>query len=128
MRPKKWELRPLFLCCVSRPHLRHWYLRGPVIVQITRSAKRRVVISTSTQDGAAELRDNTAWNGHILHLFTPLKGQSFHAKVRRQGGDEIGTSTKVVLAYISLDRRMDQLESEITLLRQAGNHLQKNND
>jgi hypothetical protein len=73
----------------------------------------RVVISTSTQDGAAALRDNIAWNSHVLDLFIPLKGQRFHAKVRRQGGDEIGASTKAVLADISLDRRMDQLESEI---------------
>jgi hypothetical protein len=68
----------------------------------------------------------------ILDLFIPLKGQSFHAKVQRKGSDEIGIAfharTKAVLAGISLDRRRDQLESEITLLRQAANHLQKNND
>jgi len=68
----------------------------------------------------------------ILDLFNPSKGQSFHANVRRQDSDEIGialhASTKAVSADISLDRRMDQLESEITLLRKAVSHLQKNND
>jgi hypothetical protein len=55
----------------------------------------------------------------ILDLFIPSKGQSFHTNARRQDSDEIGiafhASTKVVSADISLDRRMDQLESEITL-------------
>jgi hypothetical protein len=68
----------------------------------------------------------------ILDLIIPLKGQSCHAKVRRQDGDEIGiafqASTKAVLTDISLDRRRDQLDSEITLIRQVVGHLQKNND
>jgi hypothetical protein len=59
----------------------------------------------------------------------PLNEQSFRAKVRRLDGDEIGlafhASTKAVSADINLDRRMDQLESEIMLLRQAVKHLQK---
>jgi hypothetical protein len=68
----------------------------------------------------------------ILDLFIPLKGQSFHAKVRRRDGDEIGiafhASTKAVSTDISLDRGMDQLVSEITVPRQALKHLQKNDD
>jgi hypothetical protein len=64
--------------------------------------------------------------------FSPLKGQSFHAKVRRPEGHEIGiafhASTKSVFTDMSLDRRRDQLEPEITPLRQAVSHLQKNND
>jgi hypothetical protein len=65
-------------------------------------------------------------------LLIPLKGQSCHAKVRQQDGDEIGiafhASTKAVSADISLDRCMDQLQSEITAHRQAVRHLPKNND
>jgi hypothetical protein len=52
--------------------------------------------------------------------------------VQRQDGDEIGiafhASTKADSADINGDRHMDQLESEITVLRQAVRHLQQDND
>ena len=73
--------------------------------------------------------DRTARFIAALH---PVKGAEFPRHGAAADGDEIGiafhASTKALSADINLDRRMDQLESEITLLRQAVSHLQKNND
>jgi hypothetical protein len=59
---------------------------------------------------------------HSSRRFSPLKGASFHAKVRWPDGHEIGASTKAVLADIGLDRRMDQPEQEITLRQAVKRH------
>jgi hypothetical protein len=59
---------------------------------------------------------------HSSRRFSPLNGASFHAKVRRPDDHEIGASTKAVLADIGLDRRMDQLEQEITLRQAVKRH------
>jgi hypothetical protein len=67
-----------------------------------------------------------------LDLHIPAKGQSFHAKVRWNDGDEMGiafhASTKADTEDISLDQRVDRLEAEITVLRQAVKYLQKSTE
>lgn len=68
----------------------------------------------------------------ILDLYIPVKGLSFHANMRWQDGDEIGiafhANTKTASADVTLDRRVDRLESELTVLKHAVKHLQKNGD
>jgi PilZ domain len=68
----------------------------------------------------------------IVDLHIPVKGQSFHAEMRWHDGDEIGVafhaSPKADTADITLDRRMDRLEAEISMLKHAVKHLQKHTD
>jgi hypothetical protein len=68
----------------------------------------------------------------FVHLHIPAKGQSFRARVRWHDGDEIGVvfhaTVNTDTTDISLDRRVDRLETEIGLLRQSVRHLQKNTD
>jgi hypothetical protein len=68
----------------------------------------------------------------FVDLRIPAKGQSFHARVQWHDGDEIGiafhAAAKTDTAEVSLDRRVDRLEAEIAVLRQAVKHLQKNTE
>ena len=68
----------------------------------------------------------------FLDLHIPAKGQSFHAKVQWNDSNEIGVAfhaaTNTDPGDISLDRRMNRLETEIAVLRQAVKHLQKNTE
>jgi hypothetical protein len=84
-------------------------------------------------DTGARLQFSKPQNfSEILDLHIPAKGQNFHAKVRWSDGNEIGVafhvSTKADSADVSLDRRVERLESEISALRQAVRHLQKSTD
>jgi hypothetical protein len=68
----------------------------------------------------------------LLDLHIPVKGRSFHAAMRWYDGDEIGiafyASATTDKADISLDRRVDRLEAEISMLRQAVKRMQKHTD
>jgi hypothetical protein len=66
----------------------------------------------------------------ILDLVIPVKGQHFRAKVRWQDDTEMGVAFHAVANAedISLDQRMDRVEAELAMLRQALKHLQKNGD
>jgi hypothetical protein len=68
----------------------------------------------------------------ILDLHIPVKGRSFHATTRWYDGDEIGiafyASATADKADISLDQRVDRLEAEISILRQALKRMQKHAD
>jgi PilZ domain-containing protein len=68
----------------------------------------------------------------LLDLYIPVKGQSFHGKVQWDDDDEIGVAFNTVMKAdaedIGLDRRMDRVEAEVSMLRQAVKHLQKNGD
>jgi hypothetical protein len=66
----------------------------------------------------------------VVDLHIPIKGQSFHAKVRWEDGSEIGiafhaTST-MGTANIGLDERINRLEAEIAALKHSVKHLQRN--
>lgn len=71
------------------------------------------------------------FNG-LLELHIPIKGQSFHARVRWHDGVEMGVqfhaAEQADTGEIALDRRVDKLEAEIAVLRHAVKHLQKNGD
>ena len=71
-------------------------------------------------------------SSELLDLHIPIKGQSFHSQVRWKDENEIGiafhASSNTVAVEIGLDERMDRLEAEISVLRQAIKHLQKNTD
>jgi hypothetical protein len=84
-------------------------------------------------DTGARLQFSKLLNfSEFVHLHIPAKGQSFRARVMWHDGDEIGiafhASAKTDSIDISLDTRVDRLESEIAVLRQAVKHLQKNTD
>jgi hypothetical protein len=68
----------------------------------------------------------------LLDLHIPVKGQSFHARVRWLDGVEMGiqfhATAQTDTDEIALDRRVDKLEAEIAVLRHAVKHLQKNGD
>jgi hypothetical protein len=68
----------------------------------------------------------------LLDLHIPIKGQNFHAKVRWHDDNEMGVAFHVAESGapddVGLDRRMDRVEAEISMLRQAVKHLQKNGD
>ena len=68
----------------------------------------------------------------LLDLHIPIKGQSFHARVRWHDGVEMGVqfhaAEQADTGEIALDRRVDKLEAEIVLLRHAVKSLQKNGD
>jgi hypothetical protein len=68
----------------------------------------------------------------LLDLHIPVKGQNFHAQVRWQDDNQMGVafhaSAKRETADLSLDRRVDRLEAEISMLRQAVKHLQRHSD
>jgi hypothetical protein len=68
----------------------------------------------------------------LLDLHIPIKGLNLHAKVRWHEDNEMGvafhTVTKAAVDDIGLDRRMDRVEAEISMLRLASKHLQKNGD
>jgi hypothetical protein len=65
----------------------------------------------------------------FLDLHIPVKGQSFHAHVRWRDGAEIGVAfheaKKAGVGHVSIDRRVDKLEAEMSTLRQVVGHLQK---
>jgi hypothetical protein len=65
----------------------------------------------------------------FLDLHIPIKGQSFHAKVRWRDGVEIGVAfhetKRAETGDVSIDRRVDRLEAEMSALRQVVGHLQK---
>jgi hypothetical protein len=67
-----------------------------------------------------------------LDLYIPIKGQSYHSNVRWEDGNELGvafyTSANAEAENIGIDERMNRLEAEIAVLRQAVKHLQKNTD
>jgi hypothetical protein len=68
----------------------------------------------------------------LLDLHIPVKGQSFHSKVRWEDGNEIGiafhANSNRDAGNIGLDERMNRLEAEIAVLRQTVKHLQKNTE
>jgi hypothetical protein len=68
----------------------------------------------------------------ILDLHIPIKGQSFHAKVRWEDGNEIGiafhATSNTGVGNIGLDERMNRLEAEIAALRHSVKHLQRNTE
>jgi hypothetical protein len=84
-------------------------------------------------DAGARLQFSELMNfSEFVHLHIPAKGQSFRARVMWHDGDEIGVAfhatAKTDSVDISIDRRMDRLESEIAVLRHAIKHLQKNTE
>ena len=81
-------------------------------------------------DTGARLQFSKLLNfSECVHLHIPAKGQSFRARVAWHDGDEIGVafhaSAKTDSIDISVDRRMDRLESEIATLKQTVKHLQE---
>lgn len=68
----------------------------------------------------------------FLDLYIPVKGQSYHSKVRWEEGNEIGvafhTTSNTDADNIGLDERMNRLEAEVAAMRQAVKHLQRNAD
>lgn len=68
----------------------------------------------------------------LLDLHIPIKGQSFHAVKRWYNGDQMGVafnaSTKTNADDIGVDRRVNRLKEEITVLKKAIKQLQKQDD
>jgi len=68
----------------------------------------------------------------LLDLHIPIKGQSFHAKVRWEDGSEIGiafhATSNTDAANMGVDERMNRLEAEISALRHIVKLLQRSND
>jgi PilZ domain len=68
----------------------------------------------------------------LLDLHIPIKGQSFHSRVCWEDGNEVGVAFHATagadMGDIGPDERMDRLEAEIVMLKQAIRHLQKNAD
>jgi hypothetical protein len=68
----------------------------------------------------------------VLDLHIPIKGLNLHAKVQWHEDNEMGVAfhavTKTAVDDIGLDRRMDLVEAEISMLRLALKHLQKSTD
>jgi hypothetical protein len=65
----------------------------------------------------------------LLDLHIPIKGQHFHAEKRWHNGDEIGitfnANTRLSTEDTGVDRRVDRLKEEISVLKKAIKHLQK---
>jgi hypothetical protein len=68
----------------------------------------------------------------FLDLHIPIKGQSFHSKVRWEDGNEVGVVFHVLVTQNSGDirpeARIDQLEAEIAMLRRTLKRIVKNTD
>ena len=68
----------------------------------------------------------------VVDLHIPIKGQSFHAKVRWEDGNEVGVVFHVLVTQNSGDirpeARIDQLEAEIAMLRRTLKRIVKNTD
>src|ERR1700722_5834127 len=66
----------------------------------------------------------------LLDLHIPIKERSFHAEQRGRNGDEIGVTfratTKTSADDTGVDRRVERLKTEISDLKKAIKHLQKN--
>jgi hypothetical protein len=68
----------------------------------------------------------------FVDLHIPIKGQSYHAKVRWEDGSEIGiafhATSNTDAANMGVDERMNRLEAEISALRHIVKLLQRSND
>jgi hypothetical protein len=71
------------------------------------------------------------FNGY-LDLHIPIKGQSFHAKIRWHDGVEMGVqfhaTAQAYVGEIDIDLRVERLETEIASLKQSMKNLQRDTD